>query len=203
MRAHGGRVETEGLHFIYRAILPQANRFVNSFSKKFSLFYVCFSQAFFSDHSRRFARADILPAVRRCAQCACSERRTEQVFGTTCMSIGKIAKMLLKKHNDFLTRSAFHEISRQKSSTLLIYKSRLMRYNNLARRKWMFRRKSTAQVGLCGISISWYQACKDAKRCTCSVHTGRFSWTDTEAGSVYADSVFLRIFLKILYYNCK
>jgi len=57
------------------------------------------------------------------------------------MSIGKIAKMLLKKHGEILNRSAFHEISRQKSSTLLIYKTRLMRYNILARRKQSFRRR--------------------------------------------------------------
>ena len=95
----------------------------------------------------------------------------ERLFGTTCMSIGKIAKMLLKIHSEFLKRSAFHELSCQKSSTLLIYKPRRMRYNNLARRKQSFRRKSAAQVGLCGISISWYQACKDAKRCTCFVRT--------------------------------
>ena len=37
MRAHGGRVETEGLHFIYRAILPQSQDFVNRFSKIFHL----------------------------------------------------------------------------------------------------------------------------------------------------------------------
>ena len=37
----------------------------------------------------------------------------------------------LKKRGDFLNRSAFHEISRQKSSTLLIYKTCRMRYNNL------------------------------------------------------------------------
>ena len=133
-----------------------------------------------------------------------AECQAEQAFGTTCMSIGKINKMLLKKHSDFLTRGAFHEISRQKSSTLLIYKMRPMRYNNLARRKRMFRRKSTAQVGLCGISISWYQACKDAKRCTCSVHTvdvfrGRIRKRDRFMPIPF----FLRIFLKILYYNCK
>ena len=191
MRAHGGRVETEGLHFIYRAILSQANGFVNSFSKKF--FFVFHRSSF--ESSRPFFHEITLPAAHRCSQYRHTERQAEQAFGTTCMSIGKINKMLLKKHSDFLTRSAFHEISRQKSSTLLIYKTCRMRYNNLARRKRMFRRYGAAQVGLCGISISWYQACKDAKRCTCSVRIATFfTRTDTEAGSVLTDSVFLCIF---------
>ncbi len=38
MRAPGGRVETEGLHFIYRAILPQPVLFVKSFLKNFFLY---------------------------------------------------------------------------------------------------------------------------------------------------------------------
>ncbi len=70
-----------------------------------------------------------------------SVRQKERPFGTTCLSIGKIAKMLWKIHSEILNRSAFHELSRQKSSTLLIYKSWRMRYNNLARRKQTFRRE--------------------------------------------------------------
>jgi len=191
VRARGGRVETEGLHFIYRVILPQIRLLVNRFSKFFPVLskkfffvflpYVCREGA--SDFSQRPQRTPPKVAL------------WEQAFGTTCMSIGKIAKMLLKKRGDFLNRSAFHEISRQKSSTLLIYKTCRMRYNNLARRKRMFRRYGAAQVGLCGISISWYQACKDAKRCTCSVRIATFfTRTDTEAGSVLTDSVFFCIF---------
>ena len=33
----GGRVETEGLHFIYRAIIPYCAQFVNRYLKNFSL----------------------------------------------------------------------------------------------------------------------------------------------------------------------
>ena len=150
MRARGGRVETEGLHFIYRVILPQICLLVNRFSKffpgSFKKIFLCvlpyFCRESASDFLQRPPRMPPKVALR------------EQAFGTTCMSIGKIAKMLLKKRGDFLNRSAFHEISRQKSSTLLIYKTCRMRYNNLARRKRMFRRYGAAQVGLCGISIS-------------------------------------------------
>ena len=191
MRARGGRVETEGLHFIYRVILPQIRLLVNRFSKffpgSFKKIFLCFSAVCLPRERIRFFAKTTAYAPKVALW--------EQAFGTTCMSIGKIAKMLLKKHGEILNRSAFHEISRQKSSTLLIYKSCLMRYNNLARRKRMFRRYGAAQVGLCGISISWYQACKDAKRCTCSVRIATFfTRTDTEAGSVLTDSVFFAFF---------
>ena len=112
------------------------------------------------------------------------------------MSIGKIAKIVLGNRSDFLTRSGFHEISRQKSSTLLIYFCAQLRYNNCAGRKQVFRHKGTAQVGLCGISISWYQACKDAKRCIGSVRPVDAYANRYEAGSVFTDSVFFAHFFE-------
>ena len=100
--------------------------------------------------------SSLSPAQTVINACSVLAHRTgsEQAFGTTYVSIGIIDKILCENPVEFLTGSCFHEISRQKSSTLLIYKSLVMRYNNLARRKQVFRRKSAAQVGLCGISIS-------------------------------------------------
>ena len=183
-------MEAEGLRFIYCAILPQTDGFVNTFSKNFIFFLQGknFSRPNTQIHCN--LRIRTAPGTSQSPVFRVAVRRGEQTFTTTRMSIGKINKILCKNPIEILTGSCFHEISRQKSSTLLIYKSLQMRYNNLARRKQAFRRKNAAQVGLCGISISWYQACKDAKRCIGFVRPGYVMRAKCEAGSVYTDSVF-------------
>ena len=127
-------METEGLHFIYRAIIPQSVPFVNRFCK----FIFIFSAFFQKLQADRFAlpRAAIFrPSASFRIPAYADMRQKERLFGTTSMSIGKITKIVSKNYGDFLSRSAFHEISRQKSSTLLIYKTARMRYNIVARRK--------------------------------------------------------------------
>ena len=128
-------MEAEGLRFIYCAILPQTGGFVNTFSKNFIFFLQGKNVSRPNTQIHCNLRIRTAPDTSQSPVFRVAVRRGEQTFTTTRMSIGKINKILCKNPIEILTGSCFHEISRQKSSTLLIYKPPRMRYNILARRK--------------------------------------------------------------------